>query len=203
MVLGRRDFSRCVYAGIVAARWTRKNLSREHLRYLDALPGVMQVAPTVVVCHGTPDDADTYVSNAQSATTALDQLGKHFPAARLLVCGHTHHAALYCKDSGFQYVDPDTEFAIPRHGYALINPGAVGQSRDGSLMARYALLNIDEGRVRFFGQTYEHAVTVRKLRRAGLVPEVDMQRPTGLAKYVAAIRKRWAKYRHRSNPRFH
>lgn len=202
MVLGRRGFSRCVYAGIVAARWTRRNLSPELLRYLDGLPDVVQVTPTIVACHGTPDDADAYVSNEQSAKTALDQLKKRFPDARLLVCGHTHHAALYREDSGFQLMAPGTDSEIPRHGYAVINPGAVGQSRDGTIMARYALLNTDDGRVSFLGQEYEHAVTVRKLRRAGLVPVVDMQRPTGLARYLSAIRKRWAKFRCKTNPRF-
>ena len=200
MVLGQRSFSRCVYAGIIAAHWTRRNLATDDLLFLRKLPDFVQVTPEIFACHGIMDDADRYVSSESVAVSALDQLKRRFPTANTLVCGHTHHAAFYNKESGFRRAEAGTEFALPQTGDCLINPGAVGQSRDGRLMARYAILSMEDRRVSFIGLSYDHTKTLEKLRRAGLVPIVDLQRATGTARYIEAVRRRWAKYRYRSNP---
>lgn len=202
MVIGHRDFSRCVYAGIRAARWSRKVLSADQLNFLQDLPGVLQVAPGVVACHGTPNDADVYISDDRVSERALAQMQDRFADADTLICGHTHHAAVYCKDSGFRSMESGTEFAIPAHSHCIINPGAVGQSRDGKFLARYAILDTRDRLVRFPGLSYDHEATVSKLRRAGLVPAVDLQKPTGLARYAQTIKRRWARTWYKSNTRF-
>ena len=202
MVLGRRDFSRCVYAGIVAARWTQETLSTTELLFLRSLPSIVEVTQEIVACHGTLDDSDKYVSSKSASASALEKLKSRFAKANLLICGHTHHAAVYCEQTGYIHVEPDTSFSIPSKSVCMINPGAVGQSRDGTRMARYAVLDTDDRRVCFIGLTYDHVKTVTKMRQAGLVPIIDLQKPKGAAKYVEAIRKRWARMRYRSNPLF-
>lgn len=200
MVLGVRDFSRCVYAGIIAARWTRQHVTADDLQFLKELPGFVQVTPEVFVCHGTMDDADRYISDNESAVSALEQLHGRFPNSNVLVCGHTHHAAVYSDESGFGHVEPESQVTLPRDSFCLINPGAVGQSRDGKSLARYAILDMETQQVGFFGVSYDHAATIDKLRRAGLVPLVDLQRPVGLVRYREAAKKRWARFRYKSNP---
>lgn len=200
MMIGRRDFSRCVYAGIVSSHWTRNNLSAEQLQFVNELPGFIEVTSEIFLCHGTLSDADKYVSDEESAALALDELDEHFSAASVLVCGHTHHATIYSGTSGFQQADPGTVFSIPQDERCLLNPGAVGQSRDGSLMARYAILDTEARRASFHGLTYDHAKTIDKLRQAGLVVAIDLQRRVGAARYLEAIRMRWARFRFQSNP---
>jgi diadenosine tetraphosphatase ApaH/serine/threonine PP2A family protein phosphatase len=117
-----------------------------------------------------------------------------------MVCGHTHHAAVYSKEFGFGHAETESEFTLPHDSLCLINPGAVGQSRDGKSMARYAVLDMETRQAGFFGVRYDHAATIDKLRRAGLVPLIDLQRPVGLARYAEAARKRWARFRYKSNP---
>lgn len=200
MAIGRRDFSRCVYAAIVSSRWTRNNLTAEQLQYLNELPNFLEVTAKILLCHGTPNDADKYVSNEKSAASALQELEERFEGPTVLVCGHTHHAMTYSNTSGFQYTDPGTVFRIPANEPCVLNPGAVGQSRDGSLMARYAILDTDSRRASFYEIGYDHAKTIDKLRRAGLVTAIDLQRRVGAARYLEAIRMRWARFRYRSNP---
>lgn len=200
MTLGIRDFSRCVYAGIVSSRWTRKTLSTEHLEFLNELPGVLEVTAEVLLCHGTLSDADKYVSDERSAALALKELEEQFSAATVLVCGHTHHAMTYSNTSGFQRADPDTVFMIPRDEPCVVNPGSVGQSRDGTRMARYAILDTVSQIASFHELGYDHAKTIEKLRQAGLVAAIDLQRRVGAARYLEAIRMRWARFRYRSNP---
>ncbi len=195
MVLGRRDFSRCARAGITAAVWTRKRLSSDAWEFLDSLPPRLEAAPDVIVCHGDLEDADTYVSDAVRADQALKQLASGWPGARILVCGHTHHPALYSRAGGFDRVPAPTERALPPDTAHIINPGAVGQSRDDQPLARYAVLDLHTDTVRFRALPYDHGTTIAKARQAGLVPSVILLRPRGAGRYVEALRRRWARHR--------
>jgi hypothetical protein len=69
-------------------------------------------------------------------------------------------------------------------------------------MARYAIFDTKNYRVSFFGLDYDHAKTIDKLYGSGLVPDIDLQKATGTARYVEAIKVRWARLRYGSNPRF-
>ena len=194
MVLGRRDFSRCIHAGITAAVWTRDNLSPGAMAFLDSLPPWLEATPDVVVCHGDLDDCDTYVSDAVRGERALRQLEERWPRARLLVCGHTHHAAIYSREGGFSLVRSSTELPLAPGIVHLVNPGAVGQSRDGEPLARYAVFDAERQTIAYRELPYDHAATIRKLRGAGLVPRVIQLRPRGIGRYVESFKRRWALY---------
>jgi len=194
MVLGRRRFNRCVYAGITAAVWTRKNLTPDARAYLDALPGYINVTPNVVVCHGNLQSADTYIDNATAAEEAFRQLRELQSEANILVCGHTHHAAIYSPRSGFSLTQAQSECRLDRNAPCIVNPGAVGQSRDGKPLARYAILDTEKMIVYFQEVAYDHPATVRKLRRAGLVPTVTLLPPRGIWRRVEWYKTAWARY---------
>lgn len=194
MVLGRRDFSRCVYAGIVAAVWTRRQLSSGARAYLEALPPYLPIGCSVVVCHGDLQSADTYVSTRERAEEAVVQLRSAHPTAKVLVCGHTHHAALYTREAGFQLANGPGDCALPASGHCLINPGAVGQSRGAAPLASYALLDVERRRVTFRELAYDYRSTLRKLREARLVAQVVLQPPRGLRRRVEQYKVRWARY---------
>jgi GT2 family glycosyltransferase/predicted phosphodiesterase len=191
MVLGRRSFARCVHAGIVAAVWTHEHLSPSAKAFLDALPSWADAAPGVVVCHGDLASADTYVSTPVRAREALAQLRILRSEARVLICGHTHHAAFFTAALGFRKIAPATDIALPPSG-AVINPGAVGQARDDQPLASYAVLDLDRGVVSYRALDYDHSTTIRKLRRAGLVARVVMLPPRGLARRVERLKTRRA-----------
>jgi predicted phosphodiesterase len=195
MVLGLRDFSRCVSAGISAARWTRRQLTPEQSRFLRDLPIQRPITDELVLCHGDMESADTYVSDTPSAQLALAQMARALPSARLLVCGHTHHAAIYDSIEGFlPQPEPRTLALDPTRRY-VINAGAAGQSRDGSALARYAVLDLGAGTVSFHALSYDHATTERKMRLAGLQGGVILAAPTGLRRRVERMRTRWQQYR--------
>jgi predicted phosphodiesterase len=190
MVLGRRDFSRCVHAGIVAAVWTRRHLSADARAYLQGLPSFLRL-DSVVVCHGDLESADTYVSTPERAEAALAQLRAKHRHAEVLVCGHTHHAALFTPERGFQLIGKSGE-----HGFArgIVNPGSVGQARDGAPLASYALLDTERRRVSFRQVAYDHETTLRKLRAAKLVAQVVLEPPQGVWRRVERYKARWARY---------
>ena len=192
MVLGRRDFSRCVHAGIVAAVWTRRHLRPGARSFIERLPYSVEAVPGVVVCHGDLESADTYVSTRERAEAALAQLRARHPSAEVLVCGHTHHAALFTRDAGFRRVDGAAEYAFAAP--CIINPGAVGQARDAAPLARYAVLDAERRRVSFRAVPYDHGTTIRKLRAAKLVAQVTLEPPQGVWRRVERYKARWARY---------
>jgi len=193
MVLGRRDFSHCVYAGIVAAVWTRVRLSAAARRFIEQLPYSIEAAPGVVVCHGDLESADTYVSTRERAEAALAQLRARQPAAEVLVCGHTHHAALFAREEGFQPAGDGVEYTLDFP--CLINPGSVGQSRGAGPLASYAVLDMEHRRVSFRQVPYDYRTTLRKLRAAKLVAQVTLEPPRGVWRRVERYKARWARYR--------
>jgi predicted phosphodiesterase len=192
MVLGRRDFSRCVYAGIVAAVWTRSHLGPAARSFIEQLPSSLEAAPGVVVCHGDLESADTYVSSRERAEKAMAQLHARYPSAKVLVCGHTHHAALFTRERGFQLVAGGSEHDLP--GPCLINPGSVGQARGAAPRASYAVLDLERGRVSFLEVAYDCRATLRKLRAAKLVAQVVLEQPQGVWRRVERYKARWARY---------
>jgi predicted phosphodiesterase len=191
MVLGRRDFSRCVHAGIVAAVWTRKQLGPAARAYLEALPPYLRIGSSVVVCHGDLESADTYVSTPERAQAALAQLRADHPECEMLVCGHTHHAALFTPERGFQLIAAASDHRFVR---GVINPGSVGQARDGEPLASYAVLDTECGRVSFRQVAYDYETTLRKLREAKLVAQVVLEPPQGVWRRVERYRALWARY---------
>jgi predicted phosphodiesterase len=191
MVLGRRDFSRCVHAGIVAAVWTRRQLSAAARAYLGALPPYLRIG-SIVICHGDLESADTYVSTPERAEAALAQLRAEHRDADVLVCGHTHHAALYTREEGFRLVSDGAEYGVAHP--CVINPGSVGQARDGAPLAAYALLDSERRRVSFRQVAYDHQTTLRKLRAAKLVAQVVLAPPQGVWRRVERYKARWARY---------
>jgi diadenosine tetraphosphatase ApaH/serine/threonine PP2A family protein phosphatase len=96
----------------------------------------------VEICHGSPIDEDTYIFGELDAAEAL-------AASERQVClfGHTHlpTAAAMGED---RVLDVLFHGARDRHRVAfddgrryLINPGSVGQPRDGDPRAAYAVLD--------------------------------------------------------------
>jgi diadenosine tetraphosphatase ApaH/serine/threonine PP2A family protein phosphatase len=168
MVLGRLGFERCIGAGIRAALWTRRTLSAPTRAWLEQLPARLELAEDgLLVCHGDLDDVQHYVRSERAARELLAAAARRFPAARLVVAGHTH-APLLCEEEGPCGPAAPGEAKRAGGGRALVNPGSVGQSRDGVPEARYAQYDARTGALRFCSLAYDHAAAEAKMQRAGL-----------------------------------
>jgi predicted phosphodiesterase len=159
-----------------AAYWTLDTLTPDHRAYLANLP----VGPTIVdefieICHGSPFDEDAYIFEELDAVRALKVSGR-----QLCLFGHTHHpVAFELSADAFDSLNPSaaTEWRIPlRDGSKyLVNPGSVGQPRDGDPRAAYAIVDGDLKHVEMFRLNYAVEVAQAKVVKAGL-PDVLAQR---------------------------
>jgi diadenosine tetraphosphatase ApaH/serine/threonine PP2A family protein phosphatase len=159
-----------------AAKWTLDILKPEHRDWLCALPqGPIDVDELVEICHGSPFDEDAYIFDELDAVRALK-----VQTRPLCLFGHTHYPITFeLSDESFNTVDAasSAEMLVPlRDGCKyLINPGSVGQPRDGDPRAAYSIVDTDERRVELYRVRYPVEETQTKIIKAGL-PEVLAQR---------------------------
>jgi len=155
-----------------AAHWTRESLTPETFEYLRDLPvGPSLVDDMVEICHGSPLDEDLYVVADIDAARSIS-------VARTPICffGHTH-VALSARMDNQRRLEIDApqghpEFAtsIEADSKYLINPGSVGQPRDGDARAAYAIADLDQKVVTLYRVAYPIEAAQKKILDAGLPP---------------------------------
>lgn len=150
----------------VAAEWTNRTLSQDHLAVLADLPqGPIEASPDIEICHGAPFDEDFYVFEEADAARALAAAG-----ARICLFGHTHVPALFARGDdpfGNDAGTPD-EYRLPATGPALINVGSVGQPRDRDPRAAYGVLDMARGTILMRRVDYDIAAAQASIMAAGL-----------------------------------
>ena len=131
-----------------AAESHRSWLSAEERDLLASLPLTIAPAEGFEICHGSPrDPLWEYVFDAPTAAAAMTAT-----AASRCCVGHTHVPARF----------------VTGDGKLMINPGSVGQPRDGDARAAYALLDIAAAIVTFHKVAYDVQQTQRRMRARGL-----------------------------------
>jgi predicted phosphodiesterase len=145
-----------------AAVWTRDQLTRQNFDWLRALPqGPLQLQelPEVLMVHGSPIDEDEYVVSLGDALAPLITL-----STRLIFFGHTHlQGGFVANGSGADGIRPEyrtvgqaekVALQLKPDGRYMINPGSVGQPRDGDWRAAFALFDTEAQVVHFHRAPY-------------------------------------------------
>jgi predicted phosphodiesterase len=157
------EFSR---GASVAAQWTREVIDPENLAYLQTLRPQGEEA-SIGLFHASPrDPVWEYVLSSLLAELCLDEQQQ-----RICLIGHSHVA--------LSFVRHDTELATgePRRdgaqldlgaGEWLINPGSVGQPRDGDRRAAWLLLDLDAMSASYHRADYDIAGAAAAIRAARL-----------------------------------
>ncbi|MGE5126949.1 MAG: metallophosphoesterase family protein [Betaproteobacteria bacterium] len=151
-----------------AAMWTRRKLTPSNLRWLQSLPeGPAIVDGTFAIAHGTPIDEDAYIFGEIEALNVFRQTT--FP---LCFFGHSHFPVIFgLSPDAIQTVltaPPAFRFRLEPGVRYLVNPGSIGQPRDGSPLASFAIFNSETRTVTIYRVPYAVARTQRKILDAGL-----------------------------------
>jgi predicted phosphodiesterase len=151
-----------------AARWTRTVLTDDALAFLQTLEPQAHMSG-VALFHGSArDPVWEYVLTNEAAVTTL-VLAKE----DLVLVGHSHVALqVVLRDTLLEGgLAPDgTELELAGARW-LLNPGSVGQPRDGDPRAAYLRLDLDAGRASFHRVEYDVEQTQAEILAAGL-PEL-------------------------------
>jgi predicted phosphodiesterase len=146
-----------------AVVWTREHLSRENADFLRTRPRMIETRDALFV-HGSVRDPDEYIINAASAQDNLEILRSHYPGIPICFFGHTHVKTVTPSPNG-PVIEAHT-LDLSSNGPYLVNPGSVGQPRDGDTFASYVLVEGERVRYRFV--EYDIAKAQAKIRSAGL-----------------------------------
>ena len=153
-----------------------EQLTPDYREWLAALPeGPTEVDDLLEICHGSPFDEDAYIFDELDAVRALK-------TATRPVClfGHTHYPISFeLSEESFETIGPpfnaETLLELKPGSKYLINPGSVGQPRDGDWRAAYGIVDTTKRRAEMFRLGYPIEEAQAKVIKAGL-PEVLAQR---------------------------
>jgi predicted phosphodiesterase len=151
-----------------AALWTRDHLTPSNLRWLSSLPeGPAVVDGAFAVAHGTPIDEDAYIFGEIEALNVFRQTT--FP---LCFFGHSHFPVIFglstdaiqtvlTNGSSFRFrLEPGLRY--------LVNPGSIGQPRDGNPLASFGMFDTVTRTVTVYRVPYPIVRTQKKILDAGL-----------------------------------
>jgi diadenosine tetraphosphatase ApaH/serine/threonine PP2A family protein phosphatase len=148
-----------------AVEWTAQRISPATRAWLADLPGRTELGEMTLV-HGSPRDPTwEYITTTSEARAS-------FAAFTSPYClhGHTHVPVAWRDDDGhLEAVRPPAGSEIALDGRRLLlNPGSVGQPRDGDPRASYLVLDTERRRVTWYRVAYPVASTQADIRAAGL-----------------------------------
>jgi diadenosine tetraphosphatase ApaH/serine/threonine PP2A family protein phosphatase len=172
-VVGLMDVDWFNSAAREAALWTRRTLPPQALALVTGLPeGPVAKGEGVLLCHGSPVDEDEYLVPGARLVESFRFLETAFPDARLCFHGHTHVplAAVWPgrNPAAPRMLDPDETIEIEPDRSYLLNPGSVGQPRDGNPRASFGILDTGRGTFANIRVAYDFRETQRKIVEAGL-----------------------------------
>ena len=170
-----------------AALWTRNALTIENLDWLRALPQgpvALPEFPHVQLVHGSPNDEDEYVVSLGDALAPLIML-----TVPLTFFGHTHLQGGFFANGAsadgfrpeYRTVGQAEEVSLqlkPSTRY-MINPGSVGQPRDGDWRAAFALFDTEAQVVHFHRTPYNLKAAQDRIFEAKLPPRLATRLAAG------------------------
>ena len=153
-------------AAAAAARWTQEHIAEASVAFLSALEPA-EPAGQVGLFHASPrDPVWEYVLSSWQADECLDQM-----EARVGAVGHSHVALFFQRGEGRETVGAqapaDTALDVSS-GRWLLNPGGVGQPRDGDPRAAWLLLDLSDWTAVWNRVEYPIDEAARAIQDAGL-----------------------------------
>lgn len=159
-----------------ACRWTQEQLTPESAEWLRHLPTGPKTTGEnggrFTISHGSPADEDQYVVSSDEAWQLIGYLEE-----TVTFFGHTHLQGGFELQAGVRRMGPvapeedHARVATEAHTRYLINPGSIGQPRDGDPRAAWVLFEPGQNRITYRRVAYDVTRAQSKILAAGL-PEV-------------------------------
>jgi len=166
VAIGRIDISSLNTDATIACRWTTRQLTIEDVGYLQSLD-VKLTQGNFTLAHGSPrQPLREYLISAVDANDNFSYFDTKF-----CLVGHSHVPLVFRQDKNGNCLAagiPDT-MQLEQEGHRLIvNPGGVGQPRDGDSRASYALYDSDAQVVHHYRVGYDVGATRKRMMECGL-----------------------------------
>ncbi|HWY55952.1 MAG TPA: metallophosphoesterase [Terriglobales bacterium] len=171
----------------LASSWTRSQLTKDNLEWLRSLPqGPLRIEelPDTQFVHGSPIHEDEYVVNVGDAVAPL-----MVAPTTTTFFGHTHLQGSFTMNG--DYVDAghpayrtvgqseSSQFPLKENSRYLVNPGSVGQPRDGDWRAGFAFFDSETRIVSFYRVPYNLKSAQDRILSSDLPPRLATRLAAG------------------------
>ena len=153
-----------------AVRWTQEQLTPDHREFLKNTP-LRREEEGVTLLHGTPRDPvwEYFLPPVMSSLDIADNFQQF--STRCCLVGHSHIPFVYLEEDA-QFIGLQSgQTTVLSEARCVVNPGSVGQPRDGDSRAAYGLYDIDAATLTHYRVEYDVEATQAKIVAAGL-PDV-------------------------------
>lgn len=165
-----------------AINWTRKALSPDSLAYLRSLPSYSSPLPEVALFHGLPGNSTGYLRTAEIAESVFSWLERRDHRIRYAFFGHTHRTMVFTQLVGrpTRMFEPECDLTLAPGRRYLLNPGSVGQPRNGDPRAQYLIYDQTEGQISFRRVDYNVQKAQSRIIEADLPPSLAARLSQGM-----------------------
>ena len=164
---------------MAAILWTREHLRPAALEALKNIPAGPLAVEDFAICHGSPLDEDLYILSDREAWFSF-----RAAAADLTFFGHSHIPCWFTQDKkdvqGFLVGREYFHLKLKEGTRYLINPGSVGQPRDGNPRASYCVYDSRWRTVTFFRVPYDVKAAQDAILKSGLPPNLAHRLKVGM-----------------------
>ena len=162
--IGKVDIADFNPDAAAACQWTTRQLSPEDVRYLENLPLTLE-RDNFTLVHGSPRDP---IWEYLVSTSIAGQNFGFFQSPYCLV-GHSHLPLIFREEDGASFSRWAANIGLVLgQNRLIINPGGVGQPRDGDPRASYALYDSEIRHIKLYRIPYDIEVTQHKMMECGL-----------------------------------
>ena len=170
-IMGNHDVVACgrvepLYFNPAAAKailWTREQLTPDHAEFIMNLPDSALIEKDLLMVHGSVADRDEYLLFRPEIEHSFDLMEQEPDKPQIAFFGHTHRCIYYEREDGKLYQGKEQILQTRENGAYLVNPGSVGQPRDGDPRAAFALYDTEQKVVEFHRVEYDIASTAGKI----------------------------------------
>ena len=161
--VGKVDISDFNPDAAEACRWTGKQLNADDIKYLESLPLTLTTGD-FTIAHGSPREPIwEYI-----LTTRIANENLRFFETRYCLIGHSHVPLLFEQDGETCLLkDLPAELRLGENRL-IVNPGGIGQPRDGDPRAAYAVYDESDRVIYNYRVLYDIADTQERMEKNGL-----------------------------------
>lgn len=155
-----------------ATEWTQAQLHQDELTWLREMP-LEHVFDELLVVHGSPQDPHRFYGYVYEMTYKENLANMQRRGLKVTFHGHNHIQFIYSvdKEGNYRKYCPECELLFADGMTMLVNPGSVGQPRDGDPRAAYAIWDQSTREITFHRVKYPINQTMTAIIAAGL-PEM-------------------------------
>lgn len=162
-----------------ATEWTRNKLTPDELKYIESLADEARVGDKILLVHGSPRDKDEYILSTDAIRENVQTLKARYADVKVCFFGHSHYPMVIGAPEVHTRFHETRKLDLDQSRLYLINPGSVGQPRDGCPLSSFAIFDDQAWSVTIYRQAYDIASTQKKIIDAGIDRKLALRLDVG------------------------